>query len=132
MLSRPKFLPHLHVEVVPGEGVFLLSVSRQTLLRGRLYEMVAPWLDGRSAAELCNQLREQASPAEVYYALAQLERKDYLCEADDSLPTGQAALWSSQKIPPSKAARQLAERAVVVGAFGVEPGPFRELLQSLH
>ena len=41
MLSRPRFRPHFHVEVVPGEGVLVLSDSRQDLLRGRLYELVA-------------------------------------------------------------------------------------------
>ena len=86
MLSRPRFRPHFHVEVVPEEGVFLLSDSKQTLLRGRLYELVSPWLDGRKADDVCHQLRGKASPAAVYYALAQLERKDYLCEQEDALP----------------------------------------------
>jgi len=95
MLSRPRFRPHFHVEVVPGEGVFLLSDSRHALLKGRLYELMAPWLDGRTADDVCDRLRGKASPAEVYYALAQMERKDYLCEEEESLPTGQAALWSS-------------------------------------
>jgi ribosomal protein S12 methylthiotransferase accessory factor len=132
MLNRPRFRPHFHVEVVPGEGVFLLSDSRQTLLRGRLYELVAPWLDGRTADDLCDRLRGQASPAEVYYALTQLERKDYLCEDSGALPAGQAALWSSQQVAPGAAARRLAERPVVIRAFGVEAGPFLELLQALH
>ena len=57
MLNRPRFRPHFHVEVVPGEGVFLLSDSRQTLLRGRVYELVAPWLDGRPAVNVCNRLQ---------------------------------------------------------------------------
>jgi ribosomal protein S12 methylthiotransferase accessory factor len=132
MLNRPKFRPHLHVEVVPGEGVFLLSDSRQTLLRGRLYELVAPWLDGRTADEVCDRLRDKASPAEVYYALAQLERKDYLCAVDETLPSEQAALWSSQNIAPGTAAQRLAQRPFAVQAFGVEGGPFLELLRSLH
>jgi bacteriocin biosynthesis cyclodehydratase domain-containing protein len=132
MLNRPKFRPHFHVEVVPGEGVFLLSDSRQTLLRGRLYEQVAPWLDGRTAEDLCHQLRGTASPAAIFYALAQLERKDYLCEEEKALPAGQAALWSTQQVAPAEAARRLAERPVVVRAFGVDAGPFLELLQSLH
>ncbi len=132
MLKRPTFCPHWHVEIVPGEGVFLLSDSRQTLLRGRLYELVAPWLDGRTADEVCEQLRDRASPAEVYYALAQLELKDYLCEAAESLPIAQAALWSSQQIAPGTAVQRLAERPVAIQAFGVEVGPFIELLQSLH
>src|SRR5262249_35223470 len=132
MLNRPRFRPHLHVEVVPEEGVFLLSDARQTLLRGRLYELVSPWLDGRTADDVCQQLRGQASPAAVYYGLAQLERKDYLCEQEDALPAGQAALWSSQQVAPGAAARRLAERPVVVRPFGVDAGPFLELLQALH
>jgi ribosomal protein S12 methylthiotransferase accessory factor len=132
MLNRPRFRPHFHVEIVAGEGVFLLSDSRQTLLRGRLYELVAPWLDGRSAEDVCYRLRGKASPAEVYFALTQMERKDYLCEEEEALPAGQAALWSSQQVTPAAAARRLAERPVVVRAFGVEAGPFLELLQSLH
>jgi ribosomal protein S12 methylthiotransferase accessory factor len=132
MLNRPRFRPHFHVEVMPGEGVFLLSDSRQTLLRGRLYELVSPWLDGRTAEDVCYQLRGTASPAQVYYALALLERKDYLCEEEEALPSGQAALWSCQQITPAAAARRLAERPVVVRAFGVEAAPFLDLLKSLH
>jgi ribosomal protein S12 methylthiotransferase accessory factor len=132
MLKRPRFRPHFHVGVVPGEGVFVLSPAKHSLLRGRLYELVVPWLDGRTADDVCQRLRAEASPAEVYYALSQLERKDYLCEAEPALPTAQAALWSSQQVAPRTAVQRLAERLVVVGAFGVEAGPFRDLLQSLY
>jgi ribosomal protein S12 methylthiotransferase accessory factor len=132
MLSRPRFRPHFHVEVVPGEGVVLLSDTRHSLLRGRLYELVVPWLDGRTAGEVCARLGAEASPAEVYYALAQLERKGYLCEEEAALPAAQAALWSSQQVAPRTAVQQLAKRPVVVAAFGVEAGPFRGLLESLH
>src|SRR5262249_54826728 len=103
MLKRPRFRPHLHVEGMPGEGILLLSDARHSLLRGQLYELVAPCLDGRTADDLCIHLRSEAPPAEVYRALIQLERKDYLCEAEETLPTGQAALWSSQQIPPATA-----------------------------
>jgi ribosomal protein S12 methylthiotransferase accessory factor len=132
MLNRPRFRPHFHVEVVPGEGVFLLSEAKQSLLRGRLYELVVPWLDGRTADDVCERLRAEASPAEVFYALTQLERKDYLCEEEPALPAGQAALWSSQQVASRTALERLAERPVGIRAFGVDAGPFRELLQSLH
>jgi ribosomal protein S12 methylthiotransferase accessory factor len=81
---------------------------------------------------VCDRLRDKASPAEVYYALAQLERKDYLCEEEKALPASQAALWSSQQVAPNVAARRLVEGPVLVQAVGVEAGPFLELLQSLH
>src|SRR3954469_12332364 len=123
MLTRPRFRPHFHVEVVPGEGVVLLSDTRHSLLRGRLYELVVPWLDGRTADDVCARLRAEASPAEVYYALTQLERKGYLCEEEPALPAAQAALWSSQQVAPRTAVQRLAERPVVVGALGVEAGP---------
>ncbi len=132
MLNRPVFCPHFHVEIVAGEGVFLLSNSRQTLLRGRLYQLVAPWLDGRTSADVCERLRGKASPAEVYYALTQMERKAYLCEKEETLPAGQAALWSCQQIVPAAAARRLAECSIVVRAFGVEASSFVELLKLLH
>jgi ribosomal protein S12 methylthiotransferase accessory factor len=82
--------------------------------------------------DVCDRLRTEASPAEVYYALTQLERKGYLCEEDESLPASQAALWSSQQVAPGTAARRLAERPVVVQAFGIEALPFLELLRSVH
>jgi ribosomal protein S12 methylthiotransferase accessory factor len=131
MLNRPRLRPHFHVEIVPGEGVLLLSDTRHSLLRGRLYELMVPWLDGRTADDVCAQVRAEASPAEVYYALTQLERKDYLCEEEPALPPGQAALWSSQQVTPGTAVERLADRTVVVRAFGVEAGPFRHLLESL-
>jgi ribosomal protein S12 methylthiotransferase accessory factor len=131
MLDRPKFGPHYHVEIVAGEGVFLLSDSRQSLLRGRLYELVAPWLDGRTAEDVCGQLRGKASAAEVYYVLAQMERKGYLYEEEGALPAGDAAFWSCQQVPPATAARRLSECAVAVRALDVDASSFLELLKSL-
>ena len=69
MLTRPRFRPHWHVEVMPGEGILLLSDGRHSLLRGRLYELVAPCLDGRTADDVCVHLRSEVPPAEVYRAL---------------------------------------------------------------
>jgi ribosomal protein S12 methylthiotransferase accessory factor len=132
MLTRPRFRPHLHVEVVTGEGVILLSDTKAALLRGRLYELVAPLLDGRTAEDVCDRLRGAASPAEVFYALTRMERGHYLCEEEQALPAGQAALWSSQQVLPAEAVRLLMKTPVVVRGFGIQTGPFLELLKSLH
>ena len=51
MIRHPQFKAHFHVEAVPGEGVFLLSEKSQAVLRGRLYEEVAPLIDGRRSAD---------------------------------------------------------------------------------
>jgi bacteriocin biosynthesis cyclodehydratase domain-containing protein len=129
-MKQPRFKPHYRVQIVPGEGVFVLSESRQALLRGRLYERVIPCIGNRSPDDICEHLHEQISPAEVYYVLAQLEKKGYLCEAETSLPPGESALWSAQQIDPATAARRLAETTVAMQAFGVKATPLRELLQA--
>ena len=84
MLHRPRFKPHLRVEVVPGEGVFLISEQEQSVLQGRLYELVASCLDGGPAEDLCGRLRDQASAAEIYYTVDRLEQKGYLAEGGDA------------------------------------------------
>ncbi|HLJ11757.1 MAG TPA: hypothetical protein VKU82_11240, partial [Planctomycetaceae bacterium] len=80
MLTRPRFKPHLRLAIVPDEGIFVLSGSKQALLKGRLYELVAPQLDGQSADEICDRVKDAASCAEVYFTLAQLEKRGYLTE----------------------------------------------------
>jgi ribosomal protein S12 methylthiotransferase accessory factor len=134
MLERPDLRPHLQVEIVEGEGVLLLCERGQMLLRGRLPELVIPCVDGRrSAAAIADHLQDQAGKAEVYYTLAQLEKKGYLTEAEDTLPAGVAALWSIQDIAPQTAARRLAETPVSVAAIGdVQAEPFQAALRALH
>ena len=133
MFHRPRFKPHFLVEVVPGEGVFLLTEQHQTVLQGRLYELVAAHLDGRTVEEIGGQLRGQASLAEIHYTLSRLEQKGYLTEHKEILPVGEAAFWSIQGIEPALAARRLAETPVAVRTVAdLDIGPFRELLRSLH
>ena len=132
MLERPRIKPHLRVEVVPGEGAFVLSGGSQTLLRGRVYERIAPYLGGgRSADDVCDELDGQVSPAEVYYAIAQLEKKGYLCDQEQIVPDHEAAWWWAQEVDPREAVRRLAESPVNVRAYGVEARPFRELLETM-
>ena len=106
----------------------MLGGAKQTLLRGRLYELIAPRVDGRSADEICDQVAAEASAAEVYYTLVQLENRGYLEEADDTLPVHDAAWWSMQNLSPRTAAKRLSERQVSVHALGVDPQPLCDLL----
>ena len=132
MLKQPRFQPHYRVQVVPGEGVFVLSGARQSLLRGRLYEQVVPQVDGRNVEDICDQLRDCISTAEVYFVLGQLERKGYLCEKESSLSPSEAAWWSAQQVDPATAARRLAETTVALQAFGVDAALLADLLRTLH
>jgi bacteriocin biosynthesis cyclodehydratase domain-containing protein len=133
MLRRPRFKPHLRVEIVPSEGVFLLSEMSQTVLQGRLYELVAPCLDGRPLEAISAQLRGRISAAEIYYVLGQLEKKGYLAESDSGIAPGEAGLYSMQGVDPQTAAKRLAGTPLTIRVAGaVDIAPFRALLQSLH
>jgi ribosomal protein S12 methylthiotransferase accessory factor len=133
MLRRPRFKPHLRVEVVPGEGVFLLSERGQTVLQGRFYELVAPCLDGRPVEEVAAGLRGLISRAQFYYTLGRLQEKGYLAESYDGVPSREAALYSLQGVDAPTAARRLAQTPLTLrAAGGVNLAPFRALLKSLH
>jgi ribosomal protein S12 methylthiotransferase accessory factor len=134
MIQRPQFKAHFHVEIVKDEGVFLISEIGHSVLNGRLFELVAPLLDGRrSADDIVEELQAQASLAEVYYALTLLERKGYLSEGDQTFSAGEAAFWTIQDIAPHTAARRLADTKVSVTAVGdVTIEPFLALLESVR
>ncbi|HEY1603656.1 MAG TPA: TOMM precursor leader peptide-binding protein [Pirellulales bacterium] len=132
MLRRPQFKQQLRVEVVPGEGVFIVSELQQDVLQGSLYELIAPCLDGRPIADVCSELTDQTTPAHIFYTLAQLEKRGYLVEASDARPVAESALWAEQQIDPAAAARRLAETSVAIRAAGaVDVTPLETLLRSI-
>jgi hypothetical protein len=46
MIESPVFKPHLTPVVIPDEGVLLLSEDGVRALHGKLYERLAPLIDG--------------------------------------------------------------------------------------
>ena len=130
MFRQPRFRPHLHIEIVPGEGLFVVSDDYHTVLHGRLYELVVPLLDGRPVEELYGVLRDHASVAQIHYTLRRLEQQNFLCEADECARPEEAAFWTVQGIVPGTAARLLAETPVSLQAFGGDAAPLAALLQE--
>jgi ribosomal protein S12 methylthiotransferase accessory factor len=120
MLTRPQFKPHLHAEVIPPETVYLLSEKDLFALSGRLYNVLAPLLDGRHTVdELVELLEGQATAAEVYFALMHLEGKGYLTEDVDGVAPQEAAFWSSVGVEPRQVRNRLSESRVMVRALGI-------------
>ncbi|MBP2638073.1 MAG: hypothetical protein H6Q72_3980 [Firmicutes bacterium] len=133
-MERPCFKPHLRVEPIEQEAaVLLLSERGYFLLQGRLYVRLAPLLDGsRTTDDLIDILDGVATAAEIYYALASLERKGYLIEDDSALPPEQAAFWSALGAHPGLAAALLRQTTVTVTALGgIDPGPLVAALESV-
>lgn len=124
--------PHLRLEPLDGERIFLLGEGEQFLLKWRLYALVAPLVDGRrTVAQILQALEGQASPPEVFYALSVLEERGYLVEVAPELAPEAAAFWQSLGIPPRRAAERLAATPVAVEAMGeVEAQPLVEALRG--
>jgi ribosomal protein S12 methylthiotransferase accessory factor len=133
MISRPRFKPWFRCEIVPSEGVILLSQKGHSLLPGKLNLRVVPLLDGRHTDdEIANQLKGEIPAAEVFYAIEILRRQGYLTDESPSLPSEQAAFWDTAGIDADVATRLLGETAICVRSVGqIDLAPFRTLLTSL-
>jgi ribosomal protein S12 methylthiotransferase accessory factor len=124
-MLRPTFQDHLHVEVVPPNAVYLLSERGHMTLTGRLFVLLAPLLDGQHTVEaIIGRLAGETTAAEIAYALARLEQKGYIRDADTGPVTEGTAFWTALGLDASKVRRQLERTRVSVtalGGIGVEP-----------
>ncbi len=133
MIKAPRFKPHLSPVVLPDEGVLLMSEEGARALHGRLYERIAPLLDGaHSVDDLIKALSDQYDAAHVYYALMLLEKNGYLCEATPNIPVDRAAFWSGLGLDASSAVAALAAKPVALRAVGaVDLAPLHTALTRL-
>ncbi|WP_438028921.1 TOMM precursor leader peptide-binding protein [Sorangium sp. So ce233] len=108
---------HLRVEPADEETVFLVGERERFMLRGRIYRLLGPLLDGRrTEAELVAALSGAASAAEVRYALGRLEERGYL---DEPAPAPECAgFWQALGERAGRAAERLAATPVSVIAVG--------------
>lgn len=133
MLERPRFQPHLRVEIVAGEGLVLLSETDHVILPEPLYALVAAHLDGRYSVDgIIAALGGQATAAAVRSVLADLERQGLLTEFGENGRGRGAAQWASYGVDPGVAEKRLAANTVSVdGVGGVNLEPLWEALDAL-
>jgi ribosomal protein S12 methylthiotransferase accessory factor len=113
------FKAHLHVTIMPGEGVLVISEDASKALHGRAYEKVAPLIDGgRTADDIVDALAGEVDAARVYFVLADLEAKGYLAALTPGTPAGEAAFWHSAGLDPATARDGLDHKRVKVLAVG--------------
>ena len=119
-------------EIVPTEGVLLLTEQAGWLLKGTAYAQLAPYLDGQhDLTTIITDLQAQFSPLEIFYLLDNLQKAGYVTPVDNSLPPPQAAFWQSLNIEPGTVAKRLQETAVAITAVGnVDVTAFATILQT--
>ncbi|GAB1394965.1 TOMM precursor leader peptide-binding protein [Rhodocyclaceae bacterium] len=130
MIHRPTFKSHLTPTLILGEGVLLLSEDRARALHGRLYERLAPLLDGtRTPDELVAVLADEFDAAHVYYALLLLEKNGHIEEAAPAIPPAVGAFWSGLGVSAAAGLAALAERSVHLRTLGAcDPAPLQTAL----
>ncbi|MEM8719589.1 MAG: TOMM precursor leader peptide-binding protein [Cyanobacteria bacterium P01_G01_bin.39] len=122
MLNKPKFKSCFQVEIVESLGIFLLSETDSFLLKGNVYEKIAPLIDGtRTINEIVDLLEGQASTAEIYYALMQMEQNSYLVETYDNIQPSITAFCDSLNVAPQEAFPRWQTIKVVVHSFSLVP-----------
>jgi ribosomal protein S12 methylthiotransferase accessory factor len=133
MIRQPRFKQCFRCEIVPSEGVFLISEKEHFLLRGTAYILLAPLLDGKhSVEEIIDILQNEISAPEVFYLLDRLQSKGYIVDAKTSIPSEQAAFWEMLGKDPEAIAQRLQEVTISVVSFGnIDTEPFKTMLASL-
>jgi ribosomal protein S12 methylthiotransferase accessory factor len=118
MIKKPKFKSCFHIEILESD-VFLISDKDYFVLRGHLYELLAQLIDGQHTVDqLLELLQEQASAAEVYYALMLMEKKGYIVENNENLPSEVEAFWDILNVEQSQTTSRLKTTKISVTAFG--------------
>ena len=134
MYKKPRFKPHFHIETVGEETVYLLSEQGQFALSGKLYVKLAPLLDGNHTVDqIVGQLKSETPLLAIYHALADLENKSYLSEANSAIPDSAAAFLSLLDIDSTAAINKLQNTTVSTIACGnVESESFQTALSALN
>lgn len=133
MPFHPQWKCCFRCEVIPPEGVILFSERGHFLLRGTVYFLLAPLLNGQyTDDEIVESLRGQVSPAKIFYALHLLRRNGYVGDAAPSIPAAQGAFWDLLDVVPQEAVQRLGDTIVSIVSFGaIDPAPFQAMLVAL-
>jgi ribosomal protein S12 methylthiotransferase accessory factor len=119
MIETPVIRPHLHVQTVLPDRVFLYGEGRQYALSGKAYVAVSELIDGkRSSNDIIESLIDTVSTTDSAYALLMLEKNRYIEEAPVSMPVEQAAFWSALDVPVRKAEEVLRTTPVSITVLG--------------
>ncbi|QLE70285.1 TOMM precursor leader peptide-binding protein [Streptomyces rectiverticillatus] len=113
--------------VAPGEGVFLLSERKQTVLRGALVECLAPLLaEGRTRESITTALSDRFAPEQVTRALDRLLASCHVIETGSPEAPGTAAFWELAGLDGTAATRTAAGSVEINALGSASTAPFAQ------
>ncbi|MGE0449926.1 MAG: TOMM precursor leader peptide-binding protein [Vicinamibacterales bacterium] len=134
-MTRPSFNPRFTV-YLDNDTLILLSERQSHLLRGSIYERLAPLLTGRHTVdEIAERLRPDVSPVAIFSALTAMHEAGYVVDAaaaDDRLEPGEAD-WRSLAADERATPRRSQRPSVALEVVGdVSPEPFECALRRAN
>lgn len=119
---RPSFRRHHRVEVVDGEGVYLVSERDLHVLTGRTVQAIAGLLDGKhTTEEILAAVEPEIPPEQVYYVLHRLREQGFVVDVTEEVEPRAAAYWEMAGHSADQAATGIAGACVEVLAVGDVP-----------
>src|SRR5690349_16942274 len=95
----PAFRPKYHVEIVPGEGAFVLSETSSFVWEGEHVMEVIPLVDGRRTLDqIVAALKTKVPRDHVYKTIEKLIEAGQIEEAEPTVRPEHAAFWSEMNI----------------------------------
>jgi bacteriocin biosynthesis cyclodehydratase domain-containing protein len=86
-MERPRFKSHLELRKIADGLIFVKGEDGFDAIRGRLYGMLAPLIDGRNTVDdICRLLSDQITRIDVEFGLGKLAQGGYLVDSGGTEP----------------------------------------------
>ncbi len=122
MFKKPLLNPKYEFQIIPGEGVLLLSEFSTKVLYGQIYETIMPFLTGKVATDEIVQSINSVPLTHLYFILLQMEKAGYLLEAENQVYTHEDHYWLAQDLLPDKSLhKKFSVSVVTYGEINIEP-----------
>ena len=133
MSIYPRFKPCYRPEVIPSEGLFLLSEKGDVILTDPVDVILAPLLTGQHTLEdIFASVGDWAAPGDVMRSLLRLRQRGYVVDASSEVSTERAAFGDMLDVSEATMTERLQEARVSVRALGsVDAAPFAGMLEAL-
>ena len=123
MIDRPRFRSHFTVRVLDPGTVFLVFETGFFQIRGVLYTLLTPLIDGQNTARaIAEQLKDQLTFADVRFGLEELEREGWIVAAEEEASPATAAFRDYLGIDPKALSDRLDSTLVSVQSLDSSAG----------
>ncbi len=123
MFENPRLKYNFRAEFINGESALLLSEKKNSLLSGKMYNLVLAEIqrDDVTLDRLIQRLDGKVSPPEVIFALNLLKKEGYITQSTPAVSPGLCAYWNGMEMDVHTLRERLKEKPVSIQSTGSVP-----------